>query len=253
MKPKNVSFFVRLFMGLVSFSFLSGPVQAEDGVSGLHIEQTIKDVGKLSIYISNRAIKCTLPMGNVLFLSPKYDSYFYNDYNHLFVFYPYAEWTQNMTQKEMMRQAAIRKDNTKYTQWQRANRNDKIMGEDTACYTRDQVSPQRIKYYAWIAEAPKFRQASLLLHPTFMQMYDQVPSVQGLPIVITETYADGRQVTVWQTTSIKPETLTAAAYTFPGNYTRARDEFQVMGSTIDDAMDTFGGLKRDLQKNQSKH
>jgi len=239
--------FVRLFLGVFSFSLLNQPTQAQDVVSGIHIEQKVKDVGKLSTYISNKGVKCSMPVGNVLFVAPKFDSYFFNDVNHLFCFYPYTEWTQNMAAKEMMRQAQVKKDRTQFTPWQRTNRHDKVMGEDTTCYTKDMIAPQRIKYYAWIAEAPKFKQAAQLLHPTFLQMYDQVPPMLGFPLVITETFArDGRQVAVWQTTNIRSESLDATAFTFPSNYTRAKNEFEVMGSAIDDAMDGYGGLRRQL-------
>jgi hypothetical protein len=248
MKTINVGFFVRLFWGFLSLSLLNPPAQADDLVSGIHIEQSVKDVGKLSIYISNKGVKCSMPFGNVLFMAPKFDSYFYNDVNHLFVFYPYAEWTQNMALKEQMRVAHMVKDKTQYSQWQLTNRHDKIMGEDTVCYTRDQVAPQKCKYYCWVANAPKFKQAAILLHPTFLQMYDQVPPVQGIPLVATETFAsNGHQFTVWQTSSIRDEKLDTTAYTFPSNYTRAKNEFEVMGSAIDDAMDGFGGLKHDMQ------
>ncbi len=245
----------KLFLSVVLISsfLLYAPAAEADGLGtastypGYVIQQQVSQAGPLTIFISSVAVRCNTPMGNVVFIAPKWDCYFFNDDSRRYVCFDHDSW--------MKRLVTMNNGRVLGAGWSKL-RQEPVKGLPANVYSKGDPNLPTGSI-AWISDAPDFRQAAQVILPMLTQIgVDFPPDRNGFPIQVLGHNDDtGKNVQIWewQTTNVKKTNIPASIFGFPKQYRLAKDEFEVMTTTsMDEQMDLYGTMKKEMKKTPAK-
>jgi hypothetical protein len=216
---------------------------------GWMIEQSIPDYGPVNIFITDQAMRCDLPMGNCIFLAPKYDLYFFNEYTRRITHMDRTAW---LTELKSIRQSQLKMLTSKFrlSQWAHS-RAEVVEGQPSECYsfqTSEIAANAVTTHYAWVAVNPELKTAAKILNPLLDNLGRMWPPVEGLPLqMVARISTDGKVHTAneWVLKRIQAGPISGSTFELPKGYQSVTDWMQVMSSVdLDEMMGMYSPARK---------
>jgi hypothetical protein len=241
---------VRSACGAPTDSTASTQPPAAKVLKGWIIQQEVTDYGPVNMFITDKALRCDTPMGNVIFVPPTYDLYFFNDYTRRLTHMHRSAWLMEL---KSIRVSQLKMYTSKFrlSQWNHS-RSEQVLGQPTDCYafqTSEIGANVVTTHYAWVSSNGELKAAAKVLNPLLANFGKIWPPVDGLPIqMVARISVDGKQhvANEWLTKRIELGSVPVAKFDPPKGYQTVDDWMQVMSSAdLDEMMGLYGGdMKR---------
>jgi len=249
---------IRLLLATTLLMVLALPVRAEPNVpptsattpaaksaKGWMIEQMVPDYGPVNIFITDKVIRCDTPMGDCIFMAPKYDLYFFNNYTHKITHMTRTAW---LTDLRSIRDSQLKMLASKFrlSQWS-PSRSEDILGQHSRCFSfqTSEIAANAVTiHYAWVMDNPELKTAGIILNPLLNNMGRLWPPVEGIPVqMVARISVDGKARTAneWLTKRIQEGPISPSTFELPKGYQTVPDWMQVMSAVdIEEMMGLYG-------------